>query len=61
MLDPDTRMSAYKVVTAWVLTITGAVTLQDVATGLAIVFTGLQIYVTVRDKIVAHRAKRGEG
>ena len=59
MFDPDTRMSVYKVITAWVLTITGAVTLQHIATFLAIVFTALQIYVTIRDKIVAHRDKRG--
>lgn len=55
MNDHETRMSAFKVVVAWLLTIVSAVTLQQIAAFLAIVFTGLQIYVTWRDKIRRRR------
>lgn len=59
MFDHETRWATFKVSFAWLLTVVGAVTLQNIAAFLAIVYTGLQIYVTVRDKIVAYRDKRG--
>jgi hypothetical protein len=56
--DHDTRAAWLKMALAWVLTTIGNVTLQHVATGLAIIYTVLQIYVLVRDRILRRRAER---
>lgn len=55
----DIGPAIWKVLVAWGLTIFGNVTLQQVATFLAIVYTLIQIYILVRDKIV--RDKGGAG
>lgn len=59
--DPtaDSGPALLKLLLAWALTILGNITLQQVATTLAIVYTAIQIYILVRDKIV--RDKGGAG
>lgn len=48
----DSGPALLKLLLAWALTILGNITLQQVATALAIVYTAIQIYILVRDKIV---------
>lgn len=48
----DAAPALYKLIVAWALTLFGNITLQQVATALAIVYTAIQIYILVRDKIV---------
>lgn len=51
----DTAPALFKIVVAWALTIFGNVTLQQVATLLAIIYTSIQIYILIRDKIIRDR------
>lgn len=55
MNDHETRTAWLKMVVAWVLTAIGGVTLQQIATVLAIVYTALQIFLLVRDRLIKRR------
>lgn len=48
----DTGPAFFKVLIAWLGTIWGSVGMQDVVLTLTAVYTVIQIYVLVRDKIV---------
>ena len=49
-----------KVAATWGVTLYGVINLHNVALGLAATYSVLQIYVLVRDKIIARRhARRG--
>lgn len=48
----DTNAGLGKVALAWAMTLIGSITMQDVALFVAAVYSILQIYVLVRDKIV---------
>lgn len=50
--DHDAWNAIIKVTIAWVLAGIGAITLQQIATVLAILYTSVQLYVLVRDKII---------
>jgi hypothetical protein len=56
--DHDTRMAWLKMTVAWALTAIGGITLQQIATLLAIVYTALQIYLLVRDRLIQVRIAR---
>ena len=51
-------MAWLKLSVAWVLTAIGGITLQQIATLLAIVYTALQIYLLVRDRMFRKQAER---
>ena len=51
----DTGAAVFKLFVAWCLTVFSNITLQHVATFCAIVYTLLQIYILVRDKIVSRK------
>ena len=57
MNDSDTQSAVLKVCLSWALTIFGGITLQGVATSLAILFTAVQLYVLVRNEILNKREK----
>jgi hypothetical protein len=48
----DTSAGMSKVAIAWLITLVGSITMQDVALFVAAVYSVLQIYVLVRDKIL---------
>lgn len=50
-------MAWLKMMVAWVLTAIGAVTFSDLVQFAALIFTLLQIYILVRDKIIKRRAE----
>lgn len=56
--DHDVKAAWLKMTVAWVLTAIGGVTLERVATVLAIVYTSLQIYLLVRDRLIRRRIER---
>lgn len=56
--DHEARIASMKVMVAWVLTAIGGVTLQQIATVLAIVYTALQIFLLVRDRLIKRRIER---
>ncbi len=56
--DHDTRMAWIKMFATWVLAAFGTVTLSTLVQLAALVFTLLQIYILVRDKIIRRRIKR---
>lgn len=51
----DTAPAMLKILIAWLGTAWGAITMQDVVFALTAVYTVIQIYILVRDKIVRHR------
>lgn len=44
-----------KVLIAWLGTVLGSITLQQIVLTLTLIYTALQVYVLVRDKIVRDR------
>jgi hypothetical protein len=44
--------AAMKVSISWLGIFFGSITLQDVAIGMTIVYTAIQIYILIRDKII---------
>lgn len=60
-MDVDTsshgpEMAVFKMAVAWLGYVIGSVTLQDIVLALTGLYTGLQIYLLVRDRII--RSKR---
>ena len=51
MSDHDTNMVTIKIILAWLGTIYGGITLSGLVLGATLIFTVLNIFVLVRDKI----------
>jgi len=56
MHDHDTNTAVLKVLVAWVGTVFGGITLSGLVLSLTAIYTALQIYILVRDKIVRKAA-----
>lgn len=56
--DHATNAAAIKILVAWTLTFIGGVTLQMLVQLAALVYTMLQIYLLVRDRIIKRRVAR---
>jgi hypothetical protein len=51
MNDHDNNMTVVKIILAWLGTIYGGVTLSSLVLGATLIFTLLNIFILVRDKI----------
>jgi hypothetical protein len=55
MQSENSVIAAMKLAVSWILVTVGNVTATQVATYLAIAYTGAQLYVLFRDKIINRR------
>lgn len=56
--DHSTRMAWFKMAVAWLLTGVGSISLQEWVQIAALVYTLLQIYLLVRDRIIRRKIER---
>lgn len=60
MSDHDTNTATLKVLIAWLGYFFGGITLSGLVLTLTAIYTGLQIYILVRDKICRRPREGGE-
>lgn len=59
MDDHDTNMALLKVLIAWVGTMFGGITLSGLVLFATLVYTVLQTYVLIRDRVLTQKKKDG--